>query len=303
MLLQAQGLIKRYGPTTVLHGIDLHLDRGEVVGFLGANGAGKSTTMKILAGCVQADGGTATVGGHDLATTSLAARGTLGFLPQEPPLYPDMRVDAYLDHVARLKRIPAAQRRSEVSRVADMARINEVRRQHCGKLSGGYRQRVGLAQALIGAPPLLILDEPTAGLDPAQVAAFRELIRGLAAEHAVLLSTHILAEVEACCARVVVIHGGRNLLADSVTGLRARCASRHRLRVRLAEPRRQGECLAALLRQPWCTAAEELVGDLCCTVTASARSDLIAVCQAHGGLAELLEERQSLEELFRDLIR
>ncbi|MHC5068485.1 MAG: ABC transporter ATP-binding protein [Planctomycetota bacterium] len=301
MLLDARHLAKRYGPFQALHDVSVHLEAGEIVGFLGPNGAGKSTTMKILSGFLAPSSGSAQINGHDLADEPLACRRQIGYLPQELPLYRDMTVAAYLDHVARLKGIAPGQRRNEVVQAIGRADLGEVEKRHIHKLSGGNRQRVGLAQALIGTPPILILDEPTAGLDPAQVANFRDLIRSLAAEHSILLSTHILAEVEACCSRVVVVDRGRDILAESIDDLRRRSRQLRRLRIRV----RTGEPadLCRLAQDLAWIERSSVDGDAVVIEAAEERrGELVALVEANGGVRELVEERRSLEDVFRDLV-
>jgi ABC-2 type transport system ATP-binding protein len=298
-LLAARGLAKRFGAVAALAGVDLVLGRGEVVGFLGPNGAGKSTTMKIVTGALAADAGTVAIAGHDQARDPLACRAAIGYLPESPPLYDDMRTEDFLDHVARLKGIAPDRRRRAVADAIARARLEEAARRRLGHLSKGNRQRAGLAQALLGAPPLLILDEPTSGLDPGQVASFRALVRELAADHTVLLSTHILAEVEAVCSRVVVIHRGRTVADEPIDALRRRTAAA-RLRVRV----RSGDAAAlatALTATAWAT-VERTDGDtvLCRTADAQ-RAALATLAEAHGGLAELVEERRPLEDVFAEM--
>ncbi len=297
-VLEARGLSKRFGGFTALHDVSFALQPGEIVGFLGPNGAGKSTTMKILTGFLSPGGGSATICGHDLVADPLSCRRAIGYLPEELPLYLDMRVDAYLDHVARLKGIPAAERRRAVVEAIEAAWLKEQATRHIRKLSKGNRQRVGLAQALIARPPLIILDEPTNGLDPTQVANFRDLLRSLAGRHTILLSTHILGEVEAVCARVVVVHRGRTIADEPVEALRARAARAGRVRVRLCSgsPELFADRLAA---EGWAAALD---GDSVVVEAApERRSALIAAAESSGGLRELVEERRSLEDVFRDL--
>ncbi len=209
MIIEVEGLTKDYGTVVAVRDVSFSVGRGEVVGFLGPNGAGKSTTLRILAGFLGATSGKVRIGGHDIASDSLAARASLGYMPEAAPLYPELRVREYLEFRARLKQVPRAKRRDAVGRAAERTRISDVTETRIGHLSKGYRQRVALADALLADPPLLILDEPTAGLDPNQVREVRDLIRDLAAEHTVLLSTHILSEVEATCQRALVIDRGR----------------------------------------------------------------------------------------------
>jgi ABC-2 type transport system ATP-binding protein len=300
-LLAARGLAKRYGPFQALQDVSFALQPGEVVGFLGPNGAGKSTTMKILTGFVAPTQGTASIAGHDLVADPLACRRAIGYLPEELPLYLDMTVTAYLDHVARLKGVARSARRREVVDAIGAAWLGENAGRHIRKLSKGNRQRVGLAQALIGRPPILILDEPTSGLDPAQVANFRSLIRELSTRHTILLSTHILAEVEATCARVVVVHRGRTVAAEPIDALRRRAAQVTRLRVRsrLDDP---APLRAALASTPWVTVVEAQGDATVLDAPPERRAELVALTEANGGLRELSEERRSLEEVFRDLI-
>jgi ABC-2 type transport system ATP-binding protein len=300
-VLVARDLRKRFGAFTALDGVSLELRQGEVVGFLGPNGAGKSTTMKILTGYLAPTSGSATIAGHDLVADPLACRRLIGYLPEEVPLYLDMTVTAYLDHVARLKGVPRAERRREVVEAIASAWLGENANRHIRKLSKGNRQRVGLAQALLGKPPILILDEPTSGLDPAQVANFRDLIAGLSQRHTILLSTHILAEVEATCARVLVVHRGRVVVSEGIEDLRRRASRVTRLRLRL----RSGACepaRAALAACGWANVVAAEGDAVVVDAEPERRAELVALGEARGGLRELTEERRSLEEVFRDLI-
>jgi ABC-2 type transport system ATP-binding protein len=224
-VIEVQGLTKDYGTVIAVRDVSFSVGRGEVVGFLGPNGAGKSTTLRILAGFLGATSGKVTIGGFDIAEQSLEARAQLGYMPEAAPLYPELRVREYLEFRARLKRVPRARRRQNVERALERAHVADVSETTIGHLSKGYRQRVGLADALVADPPLLILDEPTAGLDPNQVREVRALIQELSAEHTVLLSTHILSEVEATCQRALVIDRGRlvaqGTLAELARGRRS----------------------------------------------------------------------------------
>ncbi len=208
--------MKRYGTRTALDDVSFDVARGEVLGFLGPNGAGKSTTLRVLAGFLGATTGTVTVAGHDMTTASLEARRSIGYMPEGVPLYPEMRVVEYLRFRAELKLVPRAARSAWVDDAMGKAGVLDVASVRIGHLSKGYRQRVGLADALVARPPLVILDEPTAGLDPNQIRETRALVRSLAKEHTVVLSTHILGEVEACATRVLVIHRGK-LVAEGPT--------------------------------------------------------------------------------------
>jgi ABC-2 type transport system ATP-binding protein len=212
-MISVQKLVKRYGssarPKVAVDDLSFEVDRGEVVGFLGPNGAGKSTTLRILAGFLGMTSGKVTIAGHDLREQSFEARTTIGYMPEAVPLYPEMRVAEYLAFRAELKRVPSKSRVSFVDDAMAKANVLDVANVLIGNLSKGYKQRVGLADALVARPPLLILDEPTAGLDPNQIRDVRDVIRELGKEHTVLLSTHILSEVEASCSRVVVIAKGK----------------------------------------------------------------------------------------------
>jgi ABC-2 type transport system ATP-binding protein len=215
-MVSIQHLVKRYGARLAVDDLSFEVPRGEVVGFLGPNGAGKSTTLRVLAGFLGMTSGKVTVDGHDVTTDSYAARQRIGYMPEAVPLYPEMRVSEYLTFRAELKGVARKERRANVDGAMEKANVTDVASVPIGKLSKGYRQRVGLADALVAKPPLLVLDEPTAGLDPNQIVEVRDVIKALGREHTVLLSTHILSEVEASCSRVVVIDRGR-LVAEGAT--------------------------------------------------------------------------------------
>lgn len=208
MIIDVQNITKRYAGKTAVDGVSFQVEQGEIVGFLGPNGAGKSTTMRILAGYLPATAGRALVCGHDVYRNSLEARRCVGYMPENVPLYTDMRVKEYLKFRGALKGLGGKRLLIRTERVMELCGLRDVRRKMIGSLSKGYRQRVGLADAIIHEPPLLILDEPTNGLDPNQIRQVRELIKELGRRHTVLLSTHILSEVEATCQRVIIIHNG-----------------------------------------------------------------------------------------------
>ena len=196
-MIETKDLTRRFGARTAVQSLTFTVPRGKVVGFLGPNGAGKSTTLKMLSAYLPPTEGTATVNGHDVVEQSLEARRSIGYMPETVPLHPEMRVEEYLRFRAEIKGVPSRDRRRAEDRAMELADVTEVRRRLIGDLSKGFRQRVGLADALVASPPLLILDEPTEGLDPNQILRFREVIRGLRGEHTVFLSTHILQVVEA----------------------------------------------------------------------------------------------------------
>jgi ABC-2 type transport system ATP-binding protein len=224
-MIAAKDLSKRYGDLVAVDRVSFDVSKGEVVGFLGPNGAGKTTTMRILTGFLPPTDGQAVIDGHDMFTDPLAARRSVGYLPESPPLYPEMDVEGYLTFVAKLKDVPRKERRAAVERSLERCGLAEVRRRVIGALSKGFRQRVGLAQAIVHSPPVLILDEPTVGLDPTQIREIRGLIADLASQkdgetqHTVILSTHILPEVEAICRRVILIHRGRKVVDSPLAEL------------------------------------------------------------------------------------
>jgi ABC-2 type transport system ATP-binding protein len=219
-VISLESVSKRFGSKTIVHDLSFTVEKGEIVGFLGPNGAGKTTTMRMIAGFTTASSGRVTVAGYDMATQNEQAAGKIGYVPEHPPLYDTLDVSQYLRFVAKTKGVPRAEVKSELERVAAASRLEAVLDREIYKLSKGYRQRVGLAQALLGKPEVLLLDEPTAGLDPGQIQETREVIRSFGEQHAVLLSTHILAEVTLICRRVAIISQGRLLAIDSPSGLR-----------------------------------------------------------------------------------
>ena len=218
-MIDACNLSKSYAVTRAVDDISFRVHKGEILGFLGPNGAGKTTTMRMLTCFMPPTSGTATVGGYDIFRQSLEVRRIIGYLPENVPLYPDMRVEEYLEYRARLKGVPRKVRRSRLADVMEKTLVADVRRRIIGQLSKGYRQRVGLAEALIHDPRVLILDEPTIGLDPNQVRQVRALIKQLGGEYTILLSTHILPEVEAICGRVIIIDHGRIVAMDTPENL------------------------------------------------------------------------------------
>ncbi len=221
MMIQVDNLTKYFGPVLAVDRVSFQVDQGEVVGFLGPNGAGKTTTMRILTGYLPATSGQAKVAGFDVMTESLDVRKNIGYLPESVPLYPEMRVEEYIHFRAKLKGVERATRTSHVEYCLERCRLKEVRRRLLGTLSKGYRQRVGLADAMVHDPAILILDEPTSGLDPLQIRETLALIKELGQRHTVLLSTHILSEVEAVCERVIIIANGRIGLQQALDEIEA----------------------------------------------------------------------------------
>lgn len=219
--IEVESLSKRYGDTDAVRNLSFRIHAGEVVGFLGPNGAGKTTTMRMLTGYLPPSDGSVRIAGHDIFGDPVEARRAIGYLPETPPLYPEMTPESYIDFVARLKDVSRSARREAVDRAIERCGLHEVRKREIRQLSKGYRQRVGLAQAIVHEPKVLVLDEPTVGLDPIQIREIRTLIRDLAATggQTVILSTHILAEVEAICQRVMLIGRGRMVLDQSLAEL------------------------------------------------------------------------------------
>ncbi len=232
-MIEVKGLTKVYGQHEAARDITFSVERGEVVGLLGPNGAGKTTTMNMLTGYLSPTAGTASVGGHDVLEEPMEVKRRIGYLPENPPLYPEMTVAQYLRFAARIKKTPAASRRAELDRVLELTGIPDIRNRLIRNLSKGYKQRVGLAQAILGSPPVLILDEPTIGLDPRQIIEIRNLIRALGKEHTIVLSSHILPEVTAICTRVIIIHRGRIVASDTIGNLARKLAGSSGLTLRL----------------------------------------------------------------------
>ena len=218
-MIAVENLTKRYAGTTAVDNLSFTVKRGEIVGFLGPNGAGKSTTMRILSAFMPATNGKVTVAGYDVFTQSEEVRRRIGYMPESNPLYLDMRVSEYLNYRAALKGVASSKRKARTDEVLERCGLTDVRRRIIGHLSKGYRQRVGLADALVHDPELLILDEPTIGLDPNQIRQVRQLIRDLGKRHTILLSTHILPEVEMTCSRVIIINKGRIVASDTSENL------------------------------------------------------------------------------------
>lgn len=221
-MVKVEKLSKKYGSTTAVDAIDFEVQKGEIVGFLGPNGAGKSTTMKMLAGFLPPTSGSAIVAGFNVFDESLRAREHIGYMPENVPLYGDMRVNEFLRYRAALKGVPGRRLRERIGDVLELCGLEDVEKKIISRLSKGYRQRVGLADAMVHEPDLLILDEPTIGLDPNQIRLVRDLIRNLRRHHTILLSTHILPEVEMLCSRVIIINKGRIEALDTPQNLRAR---------------------------------------------------------------------------------
>jgi ABC-2 type transport system ATP-binding protein len=303
-MIEVDGLTKYYGPVAAIQDVSFGVDKGQIVGFLGPNGAGKTTTMRILACYMPASSGRARVAGYDVFEQSLEVRRRIGYLPENVPLYADLTVAAYLDFVADVKGLGRAERRRRVGEVMARCLIEDVQRRLIGRLSKGYRQRVGLAQALVADPEVLILDEPTIGLDPKQIIEIRSLIRSLAGEHTVILSTHILPEVSMVCEGVIIINRGRIVAKGSLDRLMHEMAPVARVQVQVDGP---PELVSVSLRAlPGVTRVEPRgVTDGVGTFVVEAdrardvRRELFQlVAQQRWNLLELRSLGLSLEELF-----
>jgi ABC-2 type transport system ATP-binding protein len=233
-MITVKELTKRYARNTAVDHISFQVEKGQIVGFLGPNGAGKTTTMRILTCFLPPTSGTATVAGFDVLEQPLEVKKRIGYLPEMPPLYVEMRTDEYLTFVGKLKGLSGSELRQRVDAVCERCAIADVKKKLLGKLSKGYRQRVGLAQAIIHNPDVLILDEPTAGLDPKQINETRDLIKSLAGDHTIILSTHILPEVEQTCQQVIIINKGKLVATDSVNNLQSRARGAETVLVEVA---------------------------------------------------------------------
>ena len=307
-MIEVQHLTKRYGPTTAVDDVSFRVEKGEVLGFLGPNGAGKTTTMRVLTGYMPPSEGQAIVAGYDIFNQPIEAKRRTGYLPETPPLYPEMTVRDYLTFVAKIKGVAKRGRTARVNEVMERIRVADMANRHCGKLSKGYRQRVGLAQALLHNPEVLILDEPTAGLDPKQIIETRGLIKELGGDHTIILSTHILPEVSQTCQRVVIINKGRVVAVDTPDNLTSRLRGSETMFVQVDAPPTD-DVKRALEIVPGVTAVS--VADNRGTASSyevnseagrDVRRQLAGVIVTNGwGLLELRPLRMSLEEIFLHL--
>ena len=306
-MIEVQHLTKRYGRVTAVEDVSFRVERGEILGFLGPNGAGKTTTMRILTGFMPATEGKAIVAGFDVFDQPLEAKRRTGYLPETPPLYPDMSVIEYLTFVAKIKGVPAADRAQRVKAIMDRTRVTDMADRLCSKLSKGYRQRVGLGQALIHNPDVLILDEPTAGLDPKQIIETRELIKELGGDHTIILSTHILPEVSQTCERVVIINKGHVVAVDTPANLTARLRGSETMYVQVdARGADVSRALSHIVGVTRVVESDRRDGSAGYEVESErghdVRRDLARTVVTNGwGLLELRPMRMSLEEIFLSL--
>lgn len=312
-MIEVSRLTKDYGTVVAVHDVSFSVGKGEIVGFLGPNGAGKSTTLRVLAGFLGATSGRVRIAGHDIAEAPLAARRSLGYMPESAPLYTEMRVAEYLLFRARLKEVPRAKRTNAIGGAMERAGVMHMAGTVIAHLSKGYRQRVALADALVSNPPLLILDEPTAGLDPNQIREVRALVKDLGGDRTVLLSTHILSEVEATCERAIVIDRGRLVAEGTIEELRARQKSGG-LSLRVRDPKRAAEAVIAAIsglsvRSTSVDDAAPERRDLRLELGAEKDSEAIiealvrALTEAGVGVLAVVPEKASLEQVFSELTR
>jgi ABC-2 type transport system ATP-binding protein len=311
-MIKVDGLTKRYARTVAVDDISFEVEKGRIIGFLGPNGAGKTTTMRILTCFLPPSKGSVSVAGFDVLKQPLEVKKRIGYLPESPPLYPEMEVVEYLTFVARLKGIPGSQVKGRVAEVLEKCAIGDVGRKLQGKLSKGYRQRVGLAQAIIHNPDVLILDEPTAGLDPKQINETRQLIKNLAGNHTIILSTHILPEVEQTCEEVVIINKGKMVATDTVENLTHRLRGSEAIAVEVEgrdsaldadEVRRRLERMSGVSRVILRTTSQNRCAcEVECLQGRSVRADIArTVVEAGWNLTELRAASVSLEEIFLQL--
>ncbi len=308
-MIQVEGLSKRYGRTLAVDNISFQAGRGEILGFLGPNGAGKTTTMRVLTCFLPPTSGRARVAGYDVLEQPLEVKKRVGYLPETPPLYPELGVTEYLQFVGRIKAVPSSKLNARVADVVEKCALGNERNTLIGKLSKGYRQRVGLAQAIIHEPDVLVLDEPTSGLDPKQIIETRELIRGLSGDHTIILSTHILSEVSATCQRVIIINAGKLVAVDTPENLTSRLQGHETILLQTDGP--ADTVRVALEKVPGVVAvrpASHASRYAAFEVEASRGQDVrreLARAVVHGGwgLLELRAAGLSLEEIFLELTR
>lgn len=302
-MIEVNNLTKRYGPHLAIDRLNFKIGKGEVVGFLGPNGAGKSTTMKIVTGFMAPTSGFVKVAGFDVFENPIEVKRRIGYLPEIPPVYGDMYVRDYLSFVANLKGVPKTQVRRLVDQAIEKANLGQVHKRLIQNLSKGFRQRVGVAQAIVSNPEILILDEPTVGLDPKQVAEIRALITELSGHHTIILSTHILSEVQATCKRIIIINHGRIVAEDSLEGLTRRVSGARRIYLKL---RRPGRNMVDSLRGVGGVLHVESLESNSWHVDTEENDDITENIAAHVvnsgfGLTELKVMNVSLEDIFLKL--
>ena len=309
-MIEVEQLSKAYGSTVAISDVSFKVEPGEILGFLGPNGAGKTTTMRILAGYLPATSGTARIANHEVHSDSMAVRQKIGYLPETPPLYPDMTVEAFLYFVARIKGLPIGDRGNQVASAMERCNLSEKKHVLIRKLSKGFRQRVGIAQAIVHDPPVIILDEPTVGLDPKQIIDVRNLIKSLAGEHTIILSTHILPEVSMTCDRITIINQGHIVATDTPENLTARLAGQLGYAIEVAGDPDQAQAVLNPLDQVDSVkllSAEGLADNhhrfqvMAATEQDPGSAIAEAIIKADLGLYELSRNRVSLEDVFINL--
>jgi len=304
-MIKVENLTKRYAGVTAIKDLNFEVEKGEIVGFLGPNGAGKSTTMRILTGYLPATSGRASIAGYDIFDQSIEARRHIGYLPEHTPLYTDLRVGEYLRYRANLKGVPGSKVRERVGDVLELCSLRDRERSLIGSLSKGYRQRVGLADALVHDPDLLILDEPTIGLDPNQIRQVRELIKKLGGKRTVLISTHILPEVEIMCSRVIVIHKGQIRASDTAENLlkNHRAAGSMRLEAKVGAEAATALAAVAGVKDVAVEAdGEWSIFQLRLEANADPSEEVLRVAIAKGWpVREVTRRRPTLEDVFVEL--
>lgn len=308
-MIEVKDLVKNYGSHRAVRKVSFTVNPGHIYGFLGPNGAGKSTTMNIITGTLAATSGSVTINGHDIYGEPVAAKKCIGYLPEIPPLYPEMTPEEYLSFVGSAKGLRGGELVGQVDEVMELTGLSDVRRRMIRNLSKGYRQRVGIAQAMLGDPEIIILDEPTVGLDPKQIIEIRELIRSLGKKHTVILSSHILSEISAVCDHVIIIAHGRIVANDTLEHLESHYSSDCRLELLLRATEAEGKALCAHLA-PLCLAAELLPSAEKGTVTVSLRYErgqdiraaVYAQVQKSGlTLLSMIPRIKTLEDIFLEL--
>ncbi len=306
IMIEVKALSKKYGDRFAIKDIHFTVDRGELVGFLGPNGAGKTTTMKIITGFMAPSSGSVQVGGYDVFENPMEVKTQIGYLPETPPVYMDMRVKDYLKYVAELRHVEKSNLTQYIGEALEKTDLASVENRLIENLSKGFRQRVGIAQALVSKPDILILDEPTVGLDPNQVAQFRKLIKDLKGHHTIILSTHILSEVQASCEKVVIVNEGRIVAQDNIKNLSQKAKAHSQLKVRTLKPIENLESFLSDIEDvlswdgvgsQWSLSLKPEVSDGEIAAISNALSS------AGNGLLEFQVQKAQLEEIFLDLTK
>lgn len=307
-MIQVENLVKRYGGHTAVDDLTFTVEQGKIYGFLGPNGAGKTTTMNVMTGYIAADGGTVVIDGHDILKEPLKAKASIGYLPEVPPLYPDMTVREFLLFAAELKKVPKTERKTQVNELMERLDLSEMENRLIKNLSKGYRQRVGLAQALVGNPKVLILDEPMVGLDPKQIIEMRDLIKRLAGEHTVILSSHILSEISAVCDHIMIISKGKLAASGSPDELQKMMQGTAQLLVTVIGEREQAENVLEQMKEVADFSFEDggEEGSILIRITAGDDADIrkeLSVALSGAGMPVLSMNRseKSLEDIFLEL--